>query len=228
MPSQNASLDNSISRVESTADAFEILSLLTLLPTRQIAQGVWSGALQKDMHAIAHELELGNIENTPEMHESFPYAANEEDVLEEMRRAYTALFTHPKKPLVAITEMSFVDEKAHAKISSSAFLNEAALHAEACYKKSGFALSNETSREPGDHMGIELEFLAKVHINLATALINEDEEQQQRWAERIKEFNSHMRTWGIDFFEACRNTAPNAFYAWAASFGSSFMRAYLS
>ena len=145
-----------------------------------------------------------------------------------MRQAYTRLFTHPKKPLAPISEMRFVDMRDRAKIPSSVFLNEAALHAESCYRKAGFALTNETSRELGDHMGIELEFLGRSHTNLASALRERDEKSQAFWEEAIRSFDPHMHSWAVDFFESCERNAQDPFYSLIGRIGCMFMKDYLS
>ena len=88
----------------------------------------------------------------------------------ELRRDYTALFTHPERPLVAICEMRFRDGRDRAETPSTPFLNEAALHAESCYRAAGLSLDGSRSREPGDHLAIELEFMAYLNARLAEAL----------------------------------------------------------
>lgn len=218
--------DAEISRIESTADFFSLLSLLSFLPTAEIAQGISSGALQADACALLDELGLKTPEALPP-HPLFSHEASDEDILDEARRAYTRLFTHPRNPLVPITEMRFVDLRDQVKSPSSAFLNEAALHAEACYKKAGFVLAGEVSREPGDHMGIELEFLGRAHANLAAALVKNDADAQLFWENAIREFNSHIRAWAVDFFESCEKNAQDAFYSWYGRFGRAFVEHYL-
>lgn len=219
-----AASDVEISRIESTADFFSLLSLLLFLPTAEIAQGIKDRTLEADMRALLDELGL----KKPETATLFPHDASSDDILDAMRQAYTRLFTHPKKPLVPITEMRFVDMRDQAKIPSSAFLNKAALHAESCYRKAGFALANETSREPGDHMGIELEFLGRAHTNLASALRTRDEKSRGFWEGAIRAFNPHMRSWAIDFFESCRRNAQDPFYSRIGRIGCIFMMDYLS
>ena len=60
-----AASDVEISRIESTADFFSLLSLLLFLPTAEIAQGIKDRTLEADMRALLDELGLEKPETAP-------------------------------------------------------------------------------------------------------------------------------------------------------------------
>lgn len=111
---------------------------------------------------------------------------------------------------------------------STLFLNEAALHAEQCYREAGLALSDATSREPGDHIAIELEFMAYLHEQLAAALEAGDDAAWERWEKLRTDFLPHLERWGVDFFEACERSSCSAVYSWLGKAGAAFLGEYLA
>ncbi|MEG2533181.1 MAG: molecular chaperone TorD family protein [Gordonibacter sp.] len=211
------------------ADFFQLTSLFCFNPTPDLAQGILDGSVADDMQAIFEDAGIDPRKAATErLDEACSGSGTAEDLHATLRQDYTALFTHPKEPLTSLYEMQFRDQRDHRDTPSTLFLNEAALHAEQCYRSAGLALSDAKSREPGDHMGIELEFMAYLHIQLAAALSEGDAAAQERWEKAISDFLPHLESWGVDFFAACTDSKQGVVYPWLGTAGRSFLEAYLA
>lgn len=210
---------------ESWADLFNLLAISLRLPTEELADGVESGAFKEDVQSLFGELNLfsGDIECWEGVS-----CEGTCELKSELRRSYTELFTHPNCPQIAITESRFRDVREKAKNPTTPFLNDTALHAEECYRKAGLKLSVDVSREPADHMAMELEFLSFVHTQCAAALAGEDAEELSIWEGRLAEFRPHIEAWAVDFFAACSNSACGIFYPWLGRWAQVAMSAYLA
>lgn len=210
---------------ESWADLFNLLAISLRLPTEELADGVESGAFKEDVQSLFEELDLFS-----EDIECWEGVSCEDTcgLKSELRRSYTELFTHPSCPQIAITESRFRDVREKAKNPTTPFLNDAALHAEECYRRAGLKLSADVSREPADHIAMELEFLAFVHTQCAAALAREDAEELTIWERRLGEFRPHMNAWAVDFFVACRDSRCGDFYPWVGKWAQVAMNAYLA
>lgn len=210
---------------ESWADLFNLLAISLRLPTDELADGVECGAFEEDVHSLFEELHLSFAGV-----EDWEGVSKEEECgfKNQLRCSYTELFTHPSHPQIAVTESRFRDAQEQAKNPTTPFLNDAALHAEQCYRKAGLALASDISREPADHMAMELEFLAFAHTQCAAALAREDAEELGVWENRLGEFRPHMNAWAIDFFAACNESACGKFYPWLGGWAKVAMSAYLA
>ncbi len=163
-PSANAS----VSRHTGCADFFRLVSMFLLVPTEELAQGVLDKSIAADMRTV---FEDAGIDPSAAAVERLDGICDRGFTVESLHSAlrcnFTELFTHPDDPLVSPYEMRFCDLRDKRDVPSALFLNDAALHAERCYRKAGLVLSDARSREPGDHMAIELEFMAYLHAQLA-------------------------------------------------------------
>lgn len=218
-----------VAREVGYADTFRLLSLLLLPPTAEVAEGILDGSIPLDMRALFEELSI-----EPEKAALDDLAAFREQSLDpatalsRMRQDYTRLFTHPERPLISLYEMRFREGLRGAEVPSTLFLNDAALHAEQCYRAAGLVLSDARSREPGDHIALELEFASYVHAQLAASIRGEDDARRTRW-ERIRaEFVPHLDSWGEDFYSACKHSGCGAVYPWVGQVGGTFIGLYLS
>lgn len=222
-PALDAGLQASL--IAGCADMLGLLSCLMSYPTTDVAAGLTDSSIAQDVHQIAAELGMD-----PECADPGALRAYEggspEDVLESIRISYTAMFTHPQEPLLAITEMRFRDIANKVDTPSTAFLNLAALHAEQCYRHAGFALSTAQSREPGDHMAAELEFASRLYTRLYVAIVHEDADEAAKQKELIGEFRPHLDAWAASFFDACAQHAEHPLYAWTGTVGREFFRLY--
>lgn len=212
----------------SNADMFHLLSLFLMPITQDLAEGVRQGSVGEDVNAIFEELNI-DFHGIPSdgLIPLIRVDRSADDIFSEMRRNRTKLFAHPVKSLIPISEMQFVDVETHVDTPSTPFLNEAALHAEQCYKEAGLVLSSKKSREPGDHMGIELEFLAFIHARIGAAIEKGSEDDVRRWTKSLMQFRPHLERWGLDFFAACEQCACGVVYPWLGRIGVAFLEAYL-
>lgn len=218
-----------LTRLLGCADFFRLASMFFVNPTDELAQGVLDGTVFEDMRSIFEDAGIDPSSARFE-HEGRIRQGNltARETRTALRRDYTALFTHPKHPLVPVSEMRFRDLRDHADAPSTPFLNEAALHAESCYRAAGLALADDRSREPGDHAAIELEFMAYLHSRLADALGRDDREEARRWKQALSDFEPHVACWIPDLFKACAESGRGAVYPWLGQAGSAFMDRYLS
>ena len=211
------------------ADLFRLLSLFYLNPTNEVAQGVFDGSIEHDMRTIFEDIGIDEAAVSLQAFEDQrKQSRNASELRDKLRQDYTALFTHPKQPLISIYEMQFRDKRDGKDMPTTLFLNEAALHAEKCYRDAGLALSNEHSREPADHIALELEFMAYLHTQLLCSISNEDSAAQQRWQHALNTFAPHLKSWGIDFFHACVESNCGIVYPCLGTLGTIFLEKYFS
>ncbi|MEG2628838.1 MAG: molecular chaperone TorD family protein [Raoultibacter sp.] len=209
------------------ADFFRLTALFFLNPTTELAQGLLDKSIAGDMLNIFEDAGIDPHKAAVERLDEIPgQNCTADNLRSKLRLDYTTLFTHPKKPLISPYEMQFRDLQEHRDIPSTLFLNKAALHAEQCYRESGLVLSDANSREPGDHIAIELEFMAYLYTQLATALHAGDCAAQDRWEKAISDFIPHLESWGIDFFTACENSKQGTVYPWVGTVGRAFLEEY--
>ena len=210
-------------------DFFRLMSMFYLNPTEELAQGILDKSIVEDFQAIFEDVGIDPRKVAAECLDGIYEQSNSvEDLRAKLRQDYTTLFTHPKEPLISLYEMRFRDLRDHRDLPSTPFLNEAALHAEQCYREAGLALSDANSREPGDHIAIELEFLAYLHTQLADALNEGDPAAQERWRKALADFKPHLQSWGLDFFAACAHSACGVVYPWLGEVGGAFLKEYFS
>lgn len=95
--------------VAGCADFFRLASLFYLGPTAELAQGVLDKSIAADMRAIFEDAgidpekaALGRLD------EVCGQGFDAVGLHTELRRDYTALFTHPQDPLVSPYEMRFL------------------------------------------------------------------------------------------------------------------------
>ncbi len=227
LPVEDPAKNLSLAFALGCADFFHLLSMFYLNPTKELARGLLDKSIQHDVVAIFEDtgIDETKILFEPVM-EQHLQSTNETALFQQMRRDYTTLFTHPKKPLISLYEMQFRDLRDKNNMPTTLFLNQAALHSEQCYRKAGLALSNETSREPGDHIAIEAEFMAYLYTQLAAALHENEGSSEKRWEMAIEEFKPHLIGWWFDFFDSCAQSNCGIVYPWLGRAGSVFLKNY--
>ena len=205
------------------ADMCRLLSICLMPPTLELAQGIEDGSLEADTHAIFDDLrDTANPESSDSLPALHMPDQNSKIVFHEIRKDYTHLFTHPTKPLLSLYEMQFCDALNGAESASMPFLNEAALHAEQCYRKAGIALAANSSREPADHLAIELEFMSYLFMQIASSKQEGNEDYRLQYETALAEFMPHLKHWASDFFTACSQSNCGIFYPWLGKIGVSF------
>jgi len=208
------------------SDMFQLLSMPMRLPKKEMAAGLLDGSITEDVTTIFRELGF-NLENTQTIEEAFikikECGKNEDELLSELRQEYTRLFTHPKKPAIAIYEAIFRYKPGKGEAPPVLFISPAALDAERCYKKAGLKMSKEIN-ESGDHMATEMEFMMYLYQQKAKAIRENAEADLARRNEEIAEFNRlHLKRWAVEFFEKCKVASKSEVYRLIGETGSLFL-----
>lgn len=231
MKNVQATLEKELQYALAASDMYQLLAMFLHLPTDEMAGGQLDGSIAEDICAIMHELDFSS-EKIDSINNGLACLKgdlqNKDKLHSEMRKEYTRLFTHPKKPQIGIYETLFLaDIKPDNEDRPSVFISPAALDAERCYKKAGLTLSKEV-REPGDHMATELEFMMYLYLKKASALQENNREEIQRREEEIQEFTDiHLKKWAKDFFDKCIESSEHLAYNSFGEIGKIFMEKVL-
>ena len=213
------------------SDMYQILSISFRFPTEQLAIGILDGSLAEDVCAIMRESDFADnkiqsVIDTLLARDS--QSGDKEELLTEMRREYTRLFTHPKQPLVPIYKTLFLYQPENETTKPSLFISPSALDAERCYKKAGLIMSAEL-REPADHIATEMEFMMYLYGQKAKAIQENDTEQTIRRENEIIEFQDiHLKKWAMQFFEHCSSSSESQPYRAFGEIGKMYMEKILS
>jgi TorA maturation chaperone TorD len=209
------------------SDMFKLLSMFLHLPTEEIAVGILDGSLADDVLEIFIELgvydsRIGKINSKLKALQG--KASDTSECLTAMRQEYTRLFTHPQKPVIDIYETYFLFQPEDGgQDKPSLFISPAALDAEQRYKQADLVKSKEFN-EPGDHMTIELEFMAYLYCQLVKALQEDNQEAITLRNEQIEEFKElHLQKWAMDFFNLVVSKSQREVYQTIGLIGSTFL-----
>jgi len=213
------------------SDLYQLLAMSLQLPTKQITAGLLDGSLAEDVLAISDELSF-----PAQVQEDLKSAfykiqqeyKNQEELLSDLRKEYTCLFTHPQKSQIDIYESLFLYNPQDSSEKPTLFISPAALDAERCYKKAGVARSKEVN-EPDDHMATEMEFMMFLYLQKAKALQEGNQAEAERREGEIKEFyDIHLQKWAKEFFGRCSTSSEHPFFRAVGEIGSVFMTKVLS
>ncbi len=215
-----------IQKAITTSDMFQILSLLLHIPTPEIIAGLLDGSLPEDILTILGELNF-SVEVIEKFKTDFLLIQNsnmtKEELLLEMRREYTRLFSHPQEPEIAIYETMFRYNPETGEERPSLYISPTALDAERCYKKAGLIMSKELN-EPSDHIATEMEFMTYLYTRKAIALKNHLEEELAAREAQIIEFKeTHLKKWAKAFFETLASINNSDYYKIVGEIGRIFM-----
>jgi len=214
------------------SDMYQLLFLSLHFPTEDLVSGLLDGSYADDVAAILDELHFppDGIQAIMDRFTALRGGKNgKDDLLTTMIREHTRLFTHPKKPAVAIYETTFrYDPEDELQSKPTLFISPAALDAERCYKKAGLALSGKV-QEPADHMATEMEFMMYLYLQKAKTLQQNNTEEAARREEEISEFsNDHLKKWAVAFFDRCKAASENECYRAIGEMGSRYLAGMLA
>ena len=195
--------------------AYRLLAFFMALPTRDVADSVLAGSLRADVEEIADGAnfdpeEARRVTEALDAENSF-WQLDAEEALRALRLDYTMLFTNPEGAVVSPYEARF---KGSDDFDSSGltFISPTALDAERVYRQLGIKPSGH-SNESADHMGVETEFLGLVYEQLAGAVDDSGDEERQRLATILEDFDrGHFLKWGAAFFSRVQNAAQTPVY----------------
>ncbi|MGS0765385.1 TorD/DmsD family molecular chaperone [Syntrophomonas curvata] len=212
------------------SDLYQLLAISLQLPTREITAGLLDGSLAEDVLAIFDELGFpAHLQEDlkTEFSQIQQESKNQEELLSDLRKEYTRLFTHPQKSQIDIYESLFLFNPQELGEKPLLFISPAAMDAERCYKKAGVIRSKEVN-EPGDHMATEMEFMMFLYLQKAKALQEGNQTGAERREEEIREFyDVHLQKWAIDFFGRCTILSKHPFFRAVGKTGSIFMEEML-
>ena len=149
------------------ADLSDLLLLTSLgltNPDRELAAGLADGGYIQDMKACLDGLysDLDPLSMSQDLEDILTVCTatsmveEPEDLYTRINREYNRLFTNPRRELVPIYESILVhpEEK-----KATMFINATCMHAEQTYRHNNFEFP-EKNKIPGDHVAIELRYLA--------------------------------------------------------------------
>ncbi len=212
------------------SDLYQLLAMSLQLPTKEITAGLLDGSLAEDVLAIFDELRFPTHVQE-DLQSAFSHIQQEskspEELLSDLRKEYTRLFTHPQKSQIDIYESLFLFNPQESNEKPSLFISPAALDAERCYKKAGVVRSKEVN-EPGDHMATEMEFMMFLYLQKAKALQEGNQAEAERREGEIREFYEiHLQKWAKEFFGRCTVLGKHAFFKAVGQIGSIFLKEIL-
>lgn len=195
--------------------AYRLLALFMALPTLDVAESVLAGSLRADVEEISDGAnfdpeEARRVTEALDAGSAF-WQLDAEGALRALRLDYTMLFTNPEGAVVSPYEACF---KGSDDFDSSGltFISPTALDAERVYRQLGIKPGGH-SNESSDHMGIETEFLGLVYEQLAEAVDGGDDEERQRLAAILDDFDrGHFLKWGEAFFSQMHAAAQTPVY----------------
>ena len=179
------------------SDFYQLLAAAFRYPTRELTDGLCSGAFSADARDCLTGLEVPGAGEICARVERAAARFAPKELYERMRIEYTRLFLIPKKEEIFVYESRFCYPKEADPKDYSMFVSPCALHAEQVYKEAGVRV-REGKREPADHMATELEFMAFLCRKTAEALAGscagakserqEAEEEVLLWRKRREDF----------------------------------------
>ncbi|MBR2790908.1 MAG: molecular chaperone TorD family protein [Eggerthellaceae bacterium] len=222
----DSALDVRVVRHTATADLYSLVAFLLQTPTAENVARLQEASPADDLRAIAGELgvEGPRVEALcARLDALHARLAADEDALHGVRVEHTRLFTQPRRPAVWPYEGVFVDdERLLAGMESTEariFINPAAGDAERTYRAAGFKMDG--MREPADSIVTELEFMAKLHVLAAKAVLDGDAAATADAEEKLAAFKEkHGCAWIPRFFLRVGENSAHELYLAASEMGA--------
>lgn len=131
-----------------------------------------------------------------------------EVVYTRINREYNRLFINPRSELISLYESILV----HGKEKASMFINATCMHAEQTYRHTGFAF-DEKNKVPGDHVAIELRYLAYLFASYLNAMQASSEPSCKAVEAAVEDFcHQHVQRWLGSFIDQIRAYSNDPFY----------------
>lgn len=205
------------------SDMIELLSVSLTNPTREFAQALTDGSYFSDLSAclagLSSALDAASLEQAQAQIAACTerFAQEECDALyHQLNQEFTRLFVSPRRELMPLYE-SLLVHRGEKKVSM--FINPSCMHAEQEYRKHGFVFP-EKSKTPGDHVAIELRYIAFLLSSLISAQVSHDAQAQQNAQTYLDEFiTAHIKRWYAAFMDELAGTTAHPFYLLIARVG---------
>lgn len=198
------------------ADAARLLHMFVVLPTPELAATINDGSLTESMQELAAHLPLSIIDKEACVRLCEAHGPHLNGIsTDELRKDFTRLFTHPKKPLVRSFESAF-DPMTQTGESPLIAVNKTARKLDELYARCGFCTSRKATLA-GDHIAVELSFFAALIEKTVTA----NGQEQERLLDELQAFvENHMLAWWGAFFGQVAQHANTPSYAFIGKLGA--------
>lgn len=206
------------------SDLLLLLSIGLTAPDRELSKGLQEGSYLHDLsdcfqgiwEAIDAPEHKHMVSQTSRVLASTAKAyeqLKEDEIYHSINREYNRLFINPRNELVPIYESLLV----HKGEKTSMFINATCMHAEQTYRHNNFAFE-EKGKFPGDHLAIELRYLAYLFASyLATVQNNSSNSAVE---EALEDFiQSHVTRWYALFWNEVHTHSKEPFYLLLADVG---------
>lgn len=219
-----------------SADLYNLLAIFLQPPTESLFVGLGNGTIRDDTKDIFDELGwcCSSTKTVLKLLSDFHDGILDDTYsFSHLRSEYTCLFSHPKKPKIALYEGAFLEaqkkdtthtqqrEKAmlqgqreldFIETETMLFINKAALDAERCYKKRGLKRSKNLNI-PADCMSTEMEFMSLLHLQKAAAFQDNNNQLLQELEDSLVEFRRiHLKKWMHAFYKSLNEESSSAVY----------------
>ena len=206
------------------SDMLELLSVSLTNPTREFAQALIDGSYFSDLSAcitgLSSVLDVASLEQVHAQIAACKAQFAQEDceaLYHQINQEFTRLFVSPRRELMPLYE-SLLVHRSEKKVSM--FINPSCMHAEQEYRKHGFAFP-EKGKTPGDHIAIELRYVAFLTSMLIGAQVSDNAQAQQNAKTYLDEFvTAHIQRWYAAFMTELAKTTAHPFYLLVAQVGA--------
>lgn len=203
------------------AEAASLLASWTQLPTATLQASAADGSLLEGVEALAEAAGFfsGEEGNDGEWVAALSAVQSQgPSTLDDLRKDYTRLFSHPKQPLIPIYESQYRFAREGKTDRPLLAVNRTADALDGLYRQWGYRVDRAHAIS-ADHMAVELTFLAHLWDGLQSAW-EQDEASDGAVREALESYlDEHMAPWGAAFFEAVAKEATTPEYRLLGQFG---------
>ena len=205
------------------ADLLELLSISLTNPTRNLAAALVDGSYFSDLldcaDGVSSLLDGTSLDilrkDISSCAQSFSMQ-DTETLYHAINQEFTRLFISPRREQMPLYE-SLIVHRGDKK--TSMFINPTCMHCEQEYRKHNFPFP-EKSKTPGDHVAIELRYVAFLISRRIRSLTAQNEIERNAVDLLIQDFaNAHLKRWLHPFMNELACTANHPFYQMIARIG---------
>ena len=205
------------------ADLLELLSISLTNPTRELAGALVDGSYFSDLldcaDGVSSQLCKTSLDALRKDIVSCAQSFSEQDteaLYHAINQEFTRLFISPRHEQMPLYE-SLIVHRGDKK--TSMFINPTCMHCEQEYAKHGFPFP-EKSKTPGDHVAIELRYMAYLISRRISVLTAQNETGRKAVDLLIQNFtNAHLKRWLHPFMDELAHVSAHPFYQMIANAG---------
>lgn len=203
----------SVSFYTDLSDLLLLLSIGFTNPDSTLAAGLTDGSYFNDLHSCLDGVTIRDLSPSSALEALSVCSAaclnqDTEEVRHRINREYSRLFTNPRQELIPIYESLLV----HRGEAVSMFVNATCMHAEQTYRHNDFPFE-EKNKVPGDHIAIELRYLAYLFAAYLNAVQASNSASRQAVETALEDFcSSHVKRWIASFAGEIKTFSNEPFY----------------